>query len=166
MLRNIRVKLVIALAMTWLAVPQCGCADSASGTDKNEYSSFERMLSGFSKCEFNGVYVDIFTKMPVNEYFIRNELKPYKIVDGFAYFHLSEKFHGLPVYEISIPSSTFDVHAIYINAPIAEVKEVLEKVFYSGFSLGKEDDAGMRPVMMSVNGNANKTVVFCSPKMD
>ena len=97
-------------------------------------SDFEKMMSRFPSCSLKDVYVDMYTEMPTHKYFLDRNLKPSKITGGFAYFDIDETYHGLKVYEIVIPASTYPSYSIYFQEPVAKVRKRIKNLYYRGFN--------------------------------
>lgn len=136
-----------------------GCAE--------ENSDFEKMLSGFYKCEFKGVYLDLETGQPMHSYFIDRGLKPNEIVHYLAHYHVVEKFYSLPVSEIYIPASTYSSVIIVIDAPLELVKKKLHSYLTYGYNkefvIGVENQkAVLTPTLKAHKLNNKKTALLCN----
>lgn len=129
-------------------------------------ATFEEMLSGFDRCEFKDVYVDIFSKKPVHAYFTERNLEPTRIEKDMAFFHLRERFFELPVYKLMIPAGTFDVHAIYIDLPIERARQIVKMKFGTEFIRGKLSDAGEQPMLVTDPAHPNKSILTCNPRSE
>jgi hypothetical protein len=126
-------------------------------------SDFEKMLAGFDVCFFKDVYLE-YTNEPKHEYFKKHGLKPYKIEDSMAYYHLKETFYGLPVSELIVPAS-FDIHAITIDLKIDKVIPVLNKHFPNGYYTDPTQDDGEKPVLYKSLSDPEKTTLTCTTRM-
>lgn len=125
-------------------------------------NDFEAMLAGFGICEFEGVFLPSSTVvMAKHEYFIKRNLKPYKIANSLAYYHVSEVFYGLPVSELIIPV-TFDVHSITIDLPMERVVPVIDKYFPNVYRTDLKLDDGAIPVLHPNLLDPEKTSFYCS----
>ena len=126
--------------------------------------TFEDMLSGFDKCQFEDVYVDIFSKKPVHAYFVERNLQPTDSNKDFAYFNVKENFYGLPVYKLMIPAGTFNIHAIFIDLSINRAREIVKGRFGTEYRPGERSDSGDQPALLTDPAHPNKSVLTCNPR--
>ncbi len=129
-------------------------------------ATFEEMLSGFDQCQFKDVYIDLITKKPVHLYFLERELQPCEIKEGMAYFCLTERYYGLPVYKLMVPSGTFDIHAMYIALPINESRNMIRKKFGTEYRESGLSDIGEKPVLLANPNDPNKSILMCDPRSE
>jgi len=122
------------------------------------------MLIGFPACNFDDVYLNPLTKEPVHKYFINRNLQPSEIKGEIAYFNINETFHGIRVHKILIPASTYDVHAIYLEENVSQIKHKLGKIFYLGFYSINDNDLGEKPVLLDDPNRKGWSIMSCSPR--
>lgn len=140
------------------------CISCCAGAEEN--SDFENMLSGFYKCEFEGVYLDLETGLPIHSYFIDRGLKPKKIEHYLAHYHVSENFHELPVSEIYIPADTLSAVIIVIDASLDLVEKKLHGYLKYGYNkefvFGDESrETVLTPTLKVHKLNKKKTALMC-----
>ena len=92
---------------------------------------FERMWQGLATCEFTDLYVDE-TGRAANLQLAN--YTPYKVSDGFAWYKVHEELHGLPVVGFIVPASSFEVHALFVDTPIANARRLTHNAYGSEFS--------------------------------
>lgn len=128
---------------------------------KAQATTFEEMHQGFMHCELGGVYLDVLTKKPMHSYFTERNMKPYKILDGFAYYKVKEKLYHLPVDEVAIPASTFAVYSLFINLPLPQARKIIKDRFGSEFRPNKVSRDGLRPELIQDEKRPKRSVMVC-----
>lgn len=162
-----RQKWLLALSIVFVLCAGCRGPEAVANDTKNlSVTPFEEMLEGFAYCKFKDLYLDLRTQEPVHRYFSERNLKPYKIQKGFAYFKVNEKFYGLPVIELMIPASTFDIHALWIDLPIEIARDKMNVFFGGEFRPNKLSDDGERPYLIADPSKPTKSVFTCNTRAD
>ena len=139
-------------------------AQSAGRGDHEHYSDFEKMLSGFPTCDFEGVSIAPGDHVSTHSYFAERNLRPDRIEGQLAFFSLNESYHGLTVREMIIPASTWVSYSIHFQESVTEVKERLKDLFYLGFYSSSETDAlafVTRPVLHEDPDDPRRSFLFC-----
>ena len=137
---------------------------ASSFSFSKDVSDFEKMLSGFPECKFDGVYLDFDSKVPQHKYFSDRKMMPKQIENYLAVFEINEFFYGLSVSEIYIPADTLSVVAIVIDAPIARVEEKLKSVLVNGYNINVPAGSEVSivyPSLVRDKSNPEKTILFC-----
>lgn len=129
-------------------------------------TTFEEMLSGFDRCQFKDVYIDLITKKPVHSYFLERRLDPCEIKEDMAYFCLNERFYRLPIYKLMVPAGTFDIHAIYIGLPINESRNIIRKKFATEYRKSRLSDIGEEPELLADPDDSSKSILMCDPRSE
>ncbi len=140
-------------------------AQSAGRGDHEHYSDFEKMLSGFPTCDFEGVSIAPGDHVSTHSYFAERNLRPDRIEGQLAFFSINESYHGLTVREMIIPASTWVFYSIHFQASVTEVKERLKDVFYLGFYSSSEAETleyVSRPVLAEDSNDPRRSVLWCS----
>lgn len=123
-------------------------------------SPFERMWQGLATCDLAELYVDGETGQAANAQ-LRKYI-PYKVSDGFAWYKLHEELHGLPVVGFIVPASTFEVHALFIDTPIANARRLTHNAYGREFADETLHDEGKAPLLLRDPNNPKRTIIDCT----
>ena len=129
-----------------------------------DYSDFEKMLSGFPACDFEDIYISPGANILKHSYFAERNLKPDRIEGGLAFFSLNESYYGLTVLEMIIPASSWSFYALQFQESVTEVKKRLKNLFYLGFYSSSETDnlVGItRPVLDKDRNDHRRSLLWC-----
>ncbi len=129
-----------------------------------ELSDFEKMLSGFPSCNFNGVFLDLNTLVPQHKYFTDRKMRPEKVEGYLAKFNVDEMYLGLHVSEIYIPADTLSVIAIVIDEDISKVERSLNHVLVNGYNkefIEGDSKSIIVPTIERYKLDPKKTVMSC-----
>ena len=139
--------------------------EGSTGMSSSETPSpFEEMLSGFERCDFRDVYLDLETGKPVHPYLLERGLEPCEISDELAYFCIDEEFHGLPVSRLMVPASTFDLHGLFIDLPLAQARSISKARLGSEFREDQDSADGKAPELLPDPQDPNRSVLMCNQK--
>ncbi|PJG60584.1 hypothetical protein [Aeromonas cavernicola] len=136
---------VIVLACWQLA----GCA-----------TPFERMWQGLATCELTDLYIDSETGQAVNAQL--RTYTPYKQSEGFAWYKVHQELHGLPITGFIVPMSTFEVHALFVDTPIANARRLTHNAFGSDFSDERQHALGEAPLLLRDPKNPKRAIIDCT----
>ena len=128
--------------------------------------TIEQMLDGFTRCQFNGVYVDMISNKPIHKYFVERNLKPCMVKESMAYFCIRENYYGLPIYKLMIPAGTFDIHAMYLDVPLDKAQKIAKKHLGFTFSKSQLSENGDRPILMANPLDLSKSIFMCNPRSE
>ncbi|WOE67838.1 hypothetical protein RY972_07200 [Aeromonas allosaccharophila] len=123
-------------------------------------TSFERMWQGLATCDFNDLYIDGETGRPANLQL--NNYTPYKVSDGFAWYKVHEELHGLPVVGFIVPASSFEVHALFVDTPIANARRLTHNAYGSEFGDEQKHDEGLAPLLLRDPNNPKRSIIDCT----
>lgn len=70
--------------------------------------------------------------------------------------------HGLPISGFLIPSSTFEVHALFVDTPIANARRLTHNAYGSEFSDEQKHDAGLAPLLLRDPNNPKRSIIDCT----
>ena len=121
---------------------------------------FESMWQGLATCELDDLYLDSETGQPVHP--LLKHFTPYKVTDGFAWYKTRQDLHGLPISGFLIPSSTFEVHALFVDTPIANARRLTHNAYGSEFSDEQKHDAGLAPLLLRDPINPKRSIIDCT----
>lgn len=128
-----------------------------------ELSDFEKMLSGFPECNFDGVYIDFDSKLPVHSYFIARNMKPDQVdveMELFS-FKVNEIFYGLRVEEIFLSSNFHGTNGIIFSDSIEIVKDKMRLFLRHGFNKESPNNDFVVPKLERYHLDKGKTILFC-----
>ncbi|MCP3291848.1 hypothetical protein, partial [Aeromonas hydrophila] len=106
------------------------------------------------------LYLDSETGQPVHPQL--KHFTPYKVTDGFAWYKTRQDLHGLPISGFLIPSSTFEVHALFVDTPIANARRLTHNAYGSEFSDEQQHDAGLAPLLLRDPNNPKRSIIDCT----
>jgi len=139
---------------------------SQNPTGPNE---LEKMLSGFSKCEFAGVYIDWQTGKGAHPYLRHLSGLGMTVEEDVAYFeNIPLRFHGFKVLQLTVPAATWSIHQIVLDAPRRKVRPVLEKalrVRLPRVSTLPADSEETVPLLTEYPGKPNWSVLECNSSL-
>ena len=101
-------------------------------------------VAGLATCELDTLHLDIETGRPANPQLAM--YTPDKVSEGFAWYKVHQELHGLPIVGFLVPASTFEVHALFVDTPIANARRLTHNAYGSEFSDERLHDEGMAPV--------------------
>lgn len=127
-----------------------------------EPNAFETLMSRYHQCRMPGAYFDQNTNEAVHPFFHENSLIPYKIENGFAYYRLEASYFGIPVVEIMIPASTWDVRSVTFDIPLSEAQERLEIVLGSNFTPSDKSENGEAPELIEDPKDEKRSIFVCT----
>ena len=84
------------------------------------------------------------------------------MTDGFAWYKTRQDLHGLPISGFLIPSSTFEVHALFVDTPIANARRLTHNAYGSEFSDEQKHDAGLVPLLLRDPNNPKRSIIDCT----
>lgn len=163
-----------ASVLLFLVAGAAGCKESAPPTNSilqptadeagrdNLSASFSRAVSGFPKCDLPDLFVDAVTGEPAHVLFTENNLKPCKVTDQLAFYCVREKFHGLPVAKLAIPTTTLPVFALYFDVDVNTARTTLKRELGSEFRPSASSRAGVTPELISDPEELGKSVLICT----
>ncbi|MGL5949258.1 MAG: hypothetical protein ACRCYV_09550 [Aeromonas sp.] len=123
-------------------------------------SPFETLWQGLPTCELPALYLDAQTQQPAHPLLAR--YMPYKVADGFAWYRVHESWHGLPVSGFLLPTSTFEVHALFIDAPLANARQQVLAVYGQAFADEGLHLEGRAPLLMRDPDNSKRSILDCT----
>lgn len=121
---------------------------------------FEEMWQGLATCELDRLHLDSESGVAADPRL--NAFKPDKISDGFAWYKTHQELHGLPITGFLIPSSTFEVHALFVDTPIANARRLTHNAYGSEFSDEQKHDAGLAPLLLRDPNNPKRSIIDCT----
>ncbi|MGL4717327.1 MAG: hypothetical protein ACRCWL_15755 [Aeromonas sp.] len=121
---------------------------------------FERMWQGLATCEFVDLYIDEDTGGAANSQLAH--YTPYKVSDGFAWYKVHEDLHGLPVVGFIVPAASFDVHALFVDTPIANARRLTHNAYGSEFSDEQQHNEGVAPLLLRDPNNPKRSIIDCT----
>ncbi|MBL0460718.1 hypothetical protein [Aeromonas dhakensis] len=121
---------------------------------------FESMWQGLATCELDDLYLDSETGKPAHPQL--NHYTPYKVADGFAWYKTRQELHGLPISGFLIPASTFEVHALFVDTPIANARRLTHNAYGSEFSDEQKHDEGLAPLLLRDPNNPKRSIIDCT----
>ncbi|MGY3870284.1 hypothetical protein ACW5W4_12210 [Aeromonas crassostreae] len=132
-----------------LSLPLAGCS-----------TPFERLWEGVAECEFDGLSLDADTLKPGHPDLAG--FTPYKVNNGFAWYRTRTQLGELPISGFLIPTSTFEVHALFIDAPIANTRQLLLERYGDDFSDEARHQAGEAPLLLRDPNNPKRSILDCT----
>ncbi len=128
-----------------------------------ELSDFEKMLSGFPECRFDGLYVDSKSRVPAHNYL--KIIDPYFVDEEFGifYYKVDETFYGLSVIEMVVPVGFHGVFGVVFNEDMKIVKDKLNKFLSYGYNKQTKDDSPINvPFIDYYSMNKTKVIMYCN----
>ncbi|MGK4473612.1 hypothetical protein [Aeromonas molluscorum] len=132
-----------------LCLPLAGCS-----------SPFERLWAGVAECQLDSLYLDASTLKPGNAELAH--FTPYKVANGFAWYRTRETLGEVPISGFLIPTSTFEVHALFIDAPIANARHLMVTRYGNDFSDEARHNAGEAPLLLRDPNNPKQSILDCT----
>ncbi|MEG0006546.1 MAG: hypothetical protein RR721_01810 [Aeromonas sp.] len=123
-------------------------------------SPFETMWQGLATCELDDIRLDSETGAPV--YPLLKSFTPDKTTDGFAWYKTHQELHGLPITGFLIPTSTFEVHALFVDTPIANARRLTHNAYGSEFSDEEKHNRGEAPLLLRDPNNPKRSIIDCT----
>ena len=133
----------------------------SGGLDKIA-SSFNELMRFYQKCEMPHAYFNQEKNEVGHPFFKENNLTPYKVEHGFAYYHLETTYFGIPVVEIMIPASTWSVFAVTFDVPLGEARRRVKEALGSAFEHEDKSGEGMLPNLIADPKNERRSLFVCT----
>ena len=121
---------------------------------------FERMWQGLATCDLDDLYLDSESGEPSHP--LLKTFTPDKTSDGFAWYKTHQELHGLPITGFLIPASTFEVHALFVDTPIANARRLTHNAYGSEFADEQKHDRGEAPLLLRDPGNPKRSIIDCT----
>ncbi|AVP94973.1 hypothetical protein OB925_08115 [Aeromonas rivipollensis] len=121
---------------------------------------FERMWQGLATCDLDELYLDSESGEPSHP--LLKTFTPDKTSDGFAWYKTHQELHGLPITGFLIPASTFEVHALFVDTPIANARRLTHNAYGSEFADEQKHDRGEAPLLLRDPGNPKRSIIDCT----
>ncbi|MCH7371373.1 MULTISPECIES: hypothetical protein [Aeromonas] len=121
---------------------------------------FESMWQGLATCDLDQLHLDSETGEPSHPQL--KTFTPDKVTDGFAWYKTHQELHGLPITGFLIPASTFEVHALFVDTPIANARRLTHNAYGSEFSDERKHDLGEAPLLLRDPNNPKRTIIDCT----
>jgi len=123
-------------------------------------SPFETMWQGLATCELDDLHLDSESGAPVHPQLAK--YTPDKVSDGFAWYKVHEELHGLPIVGFLVPASTFEVHALFVDTPIANARRLTHNAYGSEFADEALHDEGEAPLLLRDPNNPKRSIIDCT----
>lgn len=141
-------------------------AFTANSAEKHkQLNPLEKMLAGFSTCDFQGVHIDWQTNKAVNPYLNQLAIRGLRIEEGFARFNkIDQTFHGFKVLELLVPARTWTAHRLILDASHTKARPILERALRTKLpqtSPLAEDSEDIVPLLWPYPGKPNWSVLEC-----
>lgn len=131
----------------------------------SEAASFENLMAQYPVCKMPDAHLDTEDGKPEHPFFRENDLTPYKIENGFAYYTLDTSYLGIPMVELMIPASTWDVRVVTFDASLEEVQQQLKQALGSDFQPGEASQMGEQPELIADPKHPSRSLFVCTSLM-
>lgn len=121
---------------------------------------FESMWQGLATCDLDQLHLDSETGEPSHP--LLKTFTPDKVTDGFVWYKTHQELHGLPITGFLIPASTFEVHALFVDTPIANARRLTHNAYGSEFADEQKHDRGEAPLLLRDPGNPKRSIIDCT----
>ena len=121
---------------------------------------FETMWQGVATCDLDELHFD--SERGEASPPQLNTFKPYKTTDGFAWYKTDQELHGLPIHGFLIPTSTFDVHALFVDTPIDNARRLTHNAYGSEFADEQKHNLGEAPLLLRDPNNPKRSIIDCT----
>ncbi len=130
-------------------------------------NEFEIMLKGIETCNLKNMVGHYTADENRHPYFTNKNLQPHKVDSGLLFYRVSEKFIGLHVNEIVIPTETyFYVFAVFVDEPIEVVSKYWKKNYLQGYYTSEEwekekDNPSESKPVIQTSPDGKRTAISC-----
>ncbi|MGY3941445.1 hypothetical protein [Aeromonas tecta] len=121
---------------------------------------FERMWQGLATCDLDHLYLDSESGEASDPQL--KTFTPYKTTDGFAWYKTHQELHGLPITGFLVPASTFEVHALFVDTPIANARRLTHNAYGSEFTDEEKHNRGEAPLLLRDPNNPKRSIIDCT----
>lgn len=121
---------------------------------------FESMWQGLATCDLDQLRLDSETGEAAHP--LLKTFTPYKNADGFAWYKTHQELHGLPITGFLIPTSTFEVHALFVDTPIANARRLTHNAYGSEFADEEKHNQGEAPLLLRDPNNPKRSIIDCT----
>ena len=136
--------------------------DAPSAEMEQPMDAFERLMRLYPQCKMPNAYLDQKLNEPSHSFFSENNLSPYKVKDGFAYYHLNTSYLDIPVVEIMIPASTWNVRSVTFDLPLSDARARLKSRLGLDFKASDNSLNGKVPELIAAPKNPKQSILVCT----
>lgn len=134
---------------------------------KRPDADFERMLQGFLRCHYEGMWVpDVIghrSEFPENPYFEKHDAKSCGGDEEFSHYCVEEVFHGLDVTRITVPiQGGVPRVSVFVSQDLRLARRVLGASVGSEFRESRASAEGLVPELQQDPQDVTASVLVCS----